>query len=168
MSELNGHSPSPDGFEFEDLEPKVFPVRIKSRGPDGQPLVKNYVLKSASSGAAVKYRNACSKAARLDGQPGQLRVVGFDGLADTEVLLVQLCTFEVWTKPSGETTHGAVSRGWVEALPPGVLKKLFDKVVEMSPYLSGTGEKLASQVENDEGGDREREGIEAGDTLPKD
>lgn len=128
MSESNGTHVDP-GFVFDDLEPKVWPVRIGG---------KDYVLKSAGTGASVKYRNACARAAKWDGNPttGSVRVTGFDNLADSEVVLVQSCTFEV-IRDRGQVRHGAVSRGWVESLPPAVTAKLFAKIVELSPMLKG-------------------------------
>ena len=123
---------------FDDLEPRTHTFRIRG---------KEYVVRSAATGAAVKYRNACSRAAKWDGDPdsGKMKVVGFDGLADTEVLLVHLCTFEVIKTATGEVRHGPVARGWVETLPPQVTKAMFDKIVEISPYLSGVGESLGNR-----------------------
>ena len=133
MSESNGKfSPAVDpSFVFDDLEPKTFYTRIRG---------KLYVLKSAETGMAVQYRNACSKAARFEGRPGDessIKVTGFDGLAATEILLVQGCTFEVIEDSLGQVRHGPVARGWVEKLPPHVTLKLFKKIVEISPCLNG-------------------------------
>lgn len=162
MSEGNGvyRAEVDPGFVFDDLEPRVFPVRIRG---------KDYVLKSAPTGVAIQYRNACSKAARWEATSGKdVKVVGFDGLASTEVLLVQSCTFEV-VQSKGEVRHGPVSRGWVEALPPAVTLKLYNKIVELSPCLNGSepepkpGPEGGGQPSGDDNPDGQ--GVE--DSLPK-
>lgn len=157
MSETNGHAPAdavdPSFVWSEsDIEPRVFPVRIAG---------KDYVLKSATTGAAIKYRNACSKAARWDATPQQMKVIGFENLADSEPLLVQLCTFEV-RRAGGQVSHGPVSMGWVLALPPEVTQKLFDKIVEISPNLKGD----STGRSGDGGGGSGSAGAE--ESLPKD
>ena len=151
MSEGNGKfSPAVDpAYVFDNLEPKTFYTRIRG---------KLYVLKGAETGMAVQYRNACSKAAKWEGSPDRgMKVVGFDGLAGTEVLLVQGCTFEVIEDGPGQLRHGPVARGWVEKLPPGVTSKLFAKIVELSPGLRGDVETDASDASD-----------ASEDSLPKD
>jgi hypothetical protein len=125
---------------FDDLEPKTHIFRIRG---------KDYIVKSASTGAATKFRNANAKAAKWDidpSNPKKMKVTGFDGLSDAEPLLVQLCTFEVIKTTDGGTRHGPVARGWVDALPPEVTKAMFDKIKEMSPFLTGVDPVEANQV----------------------
>lgn len=103
-----------DFFDFDsDLGKKEIPVRYQGR---------DYVLREASEGAAIKWRNAQMKAARFN-QHGQ--ITGAEGLADTEPLLVSYCLFETDT---GNPVHFNTICGW----PAKMVKKLFQKAVEIS------------------------------------
>ena len=113
-------------LNFEDLTPIERPVSI------GQ---KKYILREASEGAACQYRNATLKGARMaDG-----KIVGMDGVADAEPLLVSLCLHPVGpndkirldTSGNPVPTDLRIIRAW----PPRVVRALFDTLKEISPGL---------------------------------
>ena len=142
MSEHNGHLPH-EPLVFDDLEPVEVPVTIKG---------KDYVLKEASSDAAVKFRNANAAGATLTQDANERTKVTMGSIADSEPLLVSLCLFEVrkddkgnvMINPStGKAVHGAVALGWVRGLKNSIVKALFDKVMEISPGLRIGKEKKA-------------------------
>lgn len=102
-----------DVFDFDDLSIQEFFFRYGG---------KEYVLREASEGAACKWRNAQLKAARFN-QAGQF--ISADSLADTEPLLVSLCTF---TKDDGKPVPFNTVCGW----PAKMVKQLFQKAVAIS------------------------------------
>ncbi len=130
MSESNGE------MRFDDLEPIKIPVFIGT---------KEYVLREASADAAVKYRNAGTKAARM--QDGKL--VGLDGVADVVLLLVCGCLFEV-KEIGGNRVEGPVSPVWLRTLPYRIVKPLFDRAKAISKGLEDedTVETLDAQIKD--------------------
>jgi hypothetical protein len=126
-----GTSPQENGngvpaLDFGDIAPKEITIRMGNR---------LYIIREASSDAAVKFRNASLKAAKMvDG-----KLSGMDGLADAEPLLVSLCVFEA-------DTRGIISRDsqghpipvtlqTVRGWPNRVQKLCFDKIKEISDGL---------------------------------
>ena len=100
-------------MEF-DLEPRQESLTIAG---------KAYILREASEGAACKYRNKAMAAARMaDG-----KLVGMDGAADVEPLLVSLCLWEVTDKGERPVSLATVM-GW----PARVVKPLFARAKAMS------------------------------------
>lgn len=75
-------NPEANAFDFGDLPPTE--TVVKYRGEE-------FVLTEASADAATKYKNASMKAAKMD----DAKVVGVDGLADADPLLVSLCLFKL-------------------------------------------------------------------------
>lgn len=114
-------------LNFDDLAPKEIPASIGG---------KKYILRQASEGAAVAYRNAALKAAKMvDG-----KIVGMDGVANAEPLLVSMCihpldhnTGKPRLLPSGDPapTPLATVMSWL----PHVVTKLFATIKEISPGL---------------------------------
>lgn len=102
-------------MDFTNLEPAEISFSYRQRP---------YVLKEATAGIGVAYRNACFNAAKMS--DGKVR--GVNNLADAELVLVTGCVFE--KRASGEL--GAVSVGWVKALPDKVFKQLFEKARDIS------------------------------------
>jgi hypothetical protein len=109
----------PTTFDFGSLEPIVVGPFVL-RG-------KKYILREATEGAAVTYRNALLKSTKLgpDGKP-----TGIDGMAFAEPLLVQQCLFEV--DATGPGTHGPVSLKFVNDLPSRVATQLFETAKKIS------------------------------------
>lgn len=147
-----------ESLYFETLEPTFVPVAF---GPNKE---KKCVLCSASEGAAVQYRNAALKAAKMvDG-----KIVGMDGVANAEPLLVSLCTspedHNHPGQPRRDTNGNPVPTplNVVMSWPPHVVAKLFETIKAISPGLEEketrevlekrfgeTTEKLAALSTND-------------------
>jgi hypothetical protein len=121
-----------DPMAFDDPDPKFVPVTVKG---------EKYRLYEASADAAIRFRNSAAKSARLkDG-----KVVGVDGVADSELVLVANCLFH--TNDNGDLGAPASEhkiRGWRVA----VLKGMFERVKEMSDGLvdPSTPESLREQI----------------------
>jgi hypothetical protein len=112
-----------DALNFDDLSPVEIPVKLSN---------KEYVLREASGDAAVKWRNAQVRAARMvDG-----KVSGVGDIADSEPLLVSLCMWEV-TTVSGTRREVPVPLHVVRSWPARVVSTLFEKIKEISG-LEGT------------------------------
>jgi hypothetical protein len=124
-----------------DLEPIEIPIKIGG---------KSYILREASEGAAVGYRNLVMKAARMS----EGKIVGIDGAADVEPYLVSQCVFE--TDREGRVrqigdrlvnVHINTVRSW----PSRVVTPLFDKIKEISDLdretKPETKEQLLKQLE---------------------
>lgn len=106
-----------DEFDFNDLTPVLKVVRYMG---------KKYFAQEASEGAAVAYRNASLKAAKMaDG-----KVIGMEGAADVEPLLVHLCLFK--TNDAGEKTIENVSLAEVRTWPSRIIRPIFDWIKEVS------------------------------------
>lgn len=113
---------------FDEADLSCFEVPVKL----GKTL---YNLREASGGVATKYRNATMRGMRVEDQ----KVVGMDGIADAEPLLVSLCLCK--TDDKGATLFDrngnpiTVTLGFVQALPSRIQKALYAKVREISPGL---------------------------------
>jgi hypothetical protein len=135
--------PDLSSLEWDDLEPIQVPVRV------GQ---KRYVLREASEAAAATYRNAGLRSARMnDG-----KVVGIEGAADVQALLVSLCLFHFVAGKDGQQLPIPVSLEAVRSWPARVVLKLFERAKQISDLdetetrevlekrLAETQEKLAA------------------------
>lgn len=117
-----------DVIDFGDLQPTVIPVKYGG---------KLYFLTEASVGAAVAFRNATTRAARvLDN-----KVQGFDGLADAEPILISKCLYAEKDGKLPVNPDGTPDSQYLVPLevlmrwPNQVQRRLFDKVREVSPGL---------------------------------
>lgn len=101
-----------------DAEPIRVPVRYKNR---------HFIL-TESGDAVLKFRNACLKAARFDGDGNP---VGMDGLADAEAILVQGCLLETDANhvPLKSPT---LSISFVRNLPTPLLADLFARAKQIN------------------------------------
>jgi Asp-tRNA(Asn)/Glu-tRNA(Gln) amidotransferase C subunit len=111
---------------FDDLEPIEVPYRI-----DGT----LYVLREASGDAAVKYRNACMRAARFS----EGKIAGIEGAADAEPLLVSLCLYKAdkdgnvpVDRQGNADPRWLVPAQTIKRWPQRVQKALFAKVKAIS------------------------------------
>lgn len=124
-------------LDFNDLEPKQCNVTVGG---------KKYVLKEASGGAVVAWRNAQMKATRIgpNGKP-----VGVDGLADSEPLLVSMCLYEVvQNAKTGKEVHYPVKENVVRGWPSHIMTTLFETVKKMSGLdRAVTAEQLRLEIE---------------------
>jgi hypothetical protein len=135
---------------FDDVSPAEVPVVIGSA---------RYVLREANEDAACKFRNALLRCTRPgpDGRP-----TTYDGVADTEPLLVSLCLYaadeggRVRPDRDGRPDHRhLVPLATVRSWPARVVKALAAKVQEMSglseaPATAGP-EASAGPGQNGEG-----------------
>ncbi len=121
-----------DEFDFSDL--KTAEKVLKYKG-------ETYVVTEASTAAAVAYRNASLKCAKLsDG-----KVIGMDGAADLEPLLVNLCTFK--TNPAGERTMENVPITTIRSWPARIIKPVFEWIKEVSELSDNeTPDDLRKQI----------------------
>lgn len=126
-------------WDLGDLPPRE--VRIKYRG-------KRYVLREASGGAGICFRNASMRGAQLLSDPEQQedgttkRVILGDGLNDSEVVLIANCLYhadadgKLVLLPNGLPDFGSlVSEEEIRSWSIEVQDKLYDRIVEMSPGL---------------------------------
>ncbi len=122
----NGHV-TYEEINFDSLEPIEIPVNAGGH---------KYILREASGAAAVAYKNAAAKTAIMaDG-----KIVGVDKVGEIEPMMVALCLCET-DQVTGRvrldrqnnpiTVHNAQIRSWKAS----VVKKLFDKIKEISPDL---------------------------------
>jgi hypothetical protein len=100
---------------YDDSELKEVPISI-GRGDKA----KAYILRQPTAEVARKYRNTAIRAARMsDG-----KLVGIDGAADVEIMLVSECLHEL-------NAEGQVLRlapvGVIRALPAPIVRDLFDR-----------------------------------------
>lgn len=96
-----------------------------------------YALREPTEGDAVKWQNACQRAGRFD-KDG--RVTAVEGLAEAEPLLVSLCLFDL--DPAGEkAVPAATVRGW----PARVVRRLYDRALEMGELQQGPGRRAAAE-----------------------
>lgn len=130
---------SDDVIDFGDLTPIRKVVSIK--GPQG---VRKFLVCEASSPAATQYRNAGSRSIKLvDG-----KAAGFEGLHDSEPLLVSLCVFDI--QEDGVTPHAApIGLRVVNSWPNRIVKQFYDLVRELSPGLveKETVESLTKKID---------------------
>lgn len=113
-------------IDLGDLAPASRDVHFRNRAGE----VERYVVREASTAAAVAYRNSNSRASRYEDG----KFVGLDGLADSEPLLVGLCTFKVDDK--GGASGAPVGHEAVMKWPDRVQRALYDIVKEISPRLT--------------------------------
>lgn len=118
-----------EAIDFGDLQPAVIPVKYRG---------KQYYLTEASVGAAVAFRNATTRAAKMVDN----KVQGFDGLADAEPILVAKCLYTADKDGKLPVLQDGTPDGRylvpLELLlqwPNQVQRKLFDAVKEVSPGL---------------------------------
>lgn len=103
-----------DGLIFDDGDSELKTIPVRFRGRD-------YVLREATAEAAARYRNAFFQCGKMvDG-----KVVGMEGMADLEHLLVSLCLLET---ADGQT----VPKEEVATWPSRIVKKLFNAAKRMS------------------------------------
>ncbi|MGL6095056.1 MAG: hypothetical protein ACRC7O_04550 [Fimbriiglobus sp.] len=150
-------------IDFDDLKPAEVPVKIG--GVD-------YVLREATGGAAVAFRNAMSRNTRVSAS-GQL--LGTE-LSEAEPLVVGMCLMK--TGKDGAILLGptgvpqAVGTEFVKARPVRVQTVLFERLKEISPTLvpgDDTVESLEKSVAVQTAKlEKLREDGAAGDDGPKD
>jgi hypothetical protein len=100
---------------------------------------KRFILRECDEETAVKYRNMQSKATRFS-KDGSL--VAVEGLADTEPFLVARCLFEEGKdKPIGDMELKKLIRR------PRIVRKLFDKIKEMSQLEEADEATLRKQMD---------------------
>jgi hypothetical protein len=105
-------------FDDVDLAPREVEVTIRS---------EKYVIRELSLGQAITYRNASVACAKMrDG-----KVIGMEGIADLESLLLSLCLWKVGEK-NGERILMKVTRGFIEELPGRVASQLHAQAKEIS------------------------------------
>ena len=116
-------TPNKEPMIFDSLEPIIIPVKLGD---------KWYCLREASESVSCKFQNARLAAARFnDG-----KLIGVQGAADVEMVLVQGCLFEVKiTHPNGDpdlSALGAVAMGFVGGLKASIVKQLYQRALEIS------------------------------------
>lgn len=104
-----------DEFDFSNLKPLSVDVKL----PDG----KNYVLVEASEDVFREFRSIQSRGSQFEQKSNTVTVNGSVGDADSALL--KGCLFEVKT----DGTRGAVSLGFVRALPRAITVKLAKTVL---------------------------------------
>jgi hypothetical protein len=145
-------------WDFDSLKPnEVTGIKVGGR---------EYVLREASEGAAVAYREASAGSAVW--QDG--KVVGFKGTAGVEPLLVSLCLFEVAAGGKRHQKERRVPLEEVKAFTPGsIVKRLFAKAKEISPWLDDTPGDSVEDIDKKIARLRQlREQLSRGDSPPKD
>ncbi len=91
--DVDAEEPVTVTLDFSDLQPVEIPFAWAG---------KHHVLTEASADAKVKWQNAQMRATRTTGQGEDMSVVGFDGLADVEPLLVSRCLYNCDPNKPGE------------------------------------------------------------------
>jgi hypothetical protein len=125
-------------YEEEDLIPKRVPVRLGKR---------EYVLVEAGAEAARLYRNAMVRGMELNEQ-GKATKAG--NLADTQIILVQNCLFEIITAPNGTKKERPADPSWVKQLPDRIINHLFQRSKDISPTLRDRAPEAPKQFDEDE------------------
>ena len=120
-------------LDIPELELAVIPVKLGG---------KNYVLREAPEGVSLRYRNALTAGAKLDGQGN---VVSISSLADTEVLLVVGCLFEVYDH-QGQSKERPVTDSFVKALSHRKFKLLYERALAISGLGQGDTESIDKQI----------------------
>lgn len=100
-----------ESLDLGSLAPREFSVTVGD---------KEYVLREASEGAAVRYRDAIFQSTKFS--KGKLS--GMVGLAEAEPLLVSLCLFEGGDKP--------VPLNVIKCWPARIVKAMFEKAKDIS------------------------------------
>lgn len=124
-------------FDFGDeldLKPKRATARIGGR---------THVIKEAVGGIAKQYKNACMRGTKMDDG----KIVGMEGLADAEYLLVSLCTCEVLTLGDGTQVERPVPQKIVESWPSHISSKIYGWIKEASHlHEAQTEEQLTREI----------------------
>lgn len=129
---------------FDDITPIEIPVEISG---------KHYILREATGEAAAKWRSAMLRCTKLG--PGGVPE-SVTGLAETELLLVALCLFEVVEGAANKP----VTMTFVANLPYRVTGKLFETAKRISGLdADEKAEDLRKRIEEDS---RRLELLEAG------
>ncbi len=105
-------------IDYSNLEPIQIPVKVGK---------KQYILREASGDAHVQWRNAID-AATVYNEDGKRS--GYKNLADVEPFLVSLCLVEIGENGAVSAVTANEVRGW----PQRVIKRLHDKVNEISEF----------------------------------
>ena len=113
--------------DFDDLAPIEEPVKYKKR---------KFVLREASEAAAIKYRDARMRGSEIVGNAeggGPITIRQGGGAAEVQWVLVGECLYEVNGDGSAKDRPvGAEVKSWSSL----VVRKLFDRVFQISPGLS--------------------------------
>ena len=135
MSSENGQQYDLDFGEEIDLQPKRATAKIGGR---------RHVVKEANGGVAKQYKNACMRGTKMDDG----KIVGMEGLADAEYLLVSLCTFSVDTLGDGSQLERPVPQKVVESWPNHISSKLYTWIKEHSHLHEAENEdQLVREIE---------------------
>lgn len=121
-----------DSFNFDSLAPQETPVTIEG---------KKYVLREPSEAAALRYRDACIRGAKMEDG-----VVTMGAVAEAQPLLVSLCLFEIISEQNGEPKNVGVSLQTIKGWPTRVVKPLFEAAKEMGGLNEGTPEELEKAI----------------------
>ena len=113
--------------DFDDLAPIEEPVKYKKR---------KFVLREASEAAAIKYRDARMRGSEIVGTPdggGPITIRQGGSAAEVQWVLVSECLYDVNGNGSvKDRPVGAEVKSWSSL----VVRRLFDRVFEISPGLS--------------------------------
>jgi len=121
---------------------KLAPEEIPVKGPDGL----NYVMRSASADATVRYENASMKTRKWDNVRGEdgkdhIKIIELVNLADVEPFLVSLCLCETEGNQKGRAllkkdgTPVLVPESKIRSWPGASLTPLFELAIRLSPWL---------------------------------
>jgi hypothetical protein len=125
-----------DSYEPIDLGNDLAPKEIPVKGGG-----KNYVLREASAGAVVQYRNAVTRSIKMkDGKPDSV-----GDLANAEPLLVSLCLFEL-KEVKGQIIPIPVPETTIRSWGARAMKTLFDRIKEISD-IDMEGEETPETLE---------------------
>ena len=101
-------------FDFSAFEVTEIPVTA----PGGD----KYILRTASAGAAKNHRNAIMRCTKFDKEGN---VTGVQDLASVEPTFVAAC---LWHEKTGKNPNAQIVESW----PAPMIKKLYEKVKEIS------------------------------------
>lgn len=146
------------GFDFDDLQPVSMPVKYQN---------KQLVVREAVGGAVVSYRNAAMRSARME----DAKVVGINGLADSEPILVAACLFEIHPTVivNGTPMEKPVTVDFVKKMPYRMMKTLYDWIKKVSDIDEGETEEtlLKQKTEIDKKLEKLRKNREENTSAPK-
>lgn len=129
-----------DELNFDDLAPIEIPVSVAR---------KKYVLREASGGASVIWRDAVGRAVKIgpEGKPA-----GIDGMASTEPLLISQCLYvpdesgKIRLQPNGDPDQRyLVPIQTIRSWQARVQNKLFEKIKEISDLDNKETEKTLEE-----------------------
>lgn len=119
---------------FDDLAPKVVPVKIGDR---------RYLLKEVCGESAAKYRNA---EAGVISHNQSTKTTHLDGAGDLFPLLVSLALFEVY-EFNGEAKNRPVLKTTVLGWPDRLVLALFKQAEKLNPGLVGSQFRGGAEAE---------------------